>query len=194
MNCFPSEDQRMDSCNSDGCDRVLTLSLHSFVSNVLDNSPLLEQLRSSNKSKRNDKNSKRLRTCTHRVKINDTQGKQHQLMYASLNLNLQWREKFRSHYWSPVPLQYACSGSSPDHIALLPNAHLAQSHFYLSVLLELSPAQFHQWLGEKPYVILRRPCVTSHFTIICVIFRYQNEVFIGHPNDQFVTRYKVPYQ
>jgi hypothetical protein len=192
FDCLPSEVDLMDSCHSDECDRVLSISLHCIVSHVLANSPLLNNLRQSNKPRRIDNNSLRLRTCIHRVKIHDANGKKHQLLFSSLNDNSQWRDKFGANYRSPLTLMYGGGGSTTEHLALFPNAQLADSHFYLSVILDLSPVMFHNWLVDNQYVILRRPCVTNHFTIICVIFRYNNEVFIGHPDDNFASRYKVP--
>ena len=182
----PTLDELLDACFSDvgGC--VISPSLSAMVAQVLS-----ECMSTTRKRKHEVIKSRQIGICTHRVKAS-AQKRGQQMMYASLNRNLNWRDRFGSEYWSSLKLRYADSGMSNDHVSLFHNADDAKTHLYLSILLTLNSSIFHQWLGDNRFVILRRPGDSRPFSTICVIFRSKKEVYIGHPDDQLVARFKVP--
>ena len=67
----------------------------------------------------------------------------------------------------------------------------AEQHLCLNVLLSLAPRKFKAWIGDKPYVILRNPGSVDT-QLLCVLFRHNNELWIGHSHDGLRTRTKVP--
>ena len=67
----------------------------------------------------------------------------------------------------------------------------AEQHLCLNMLITLAPAKFEAWIGDKPYVILRNPgSVASQ--LLCVLFRHNNDLWIGHSHDGLRSRSKIP--
>jgi hypothetical protein len=186
----PTTNEILDACFSNASECVIVISLSATVSIVLNESQSLLSKSTNKKRQYRDIKPQCLGVTTHRA-IPSSRKHTLQLFYASLNLNHQWKNRFGAHYRSPLSLHYANSRRNRDHLSLFTTADDAKTHLFLSIILELQPSMFHQWLGKRSFVILRRPGDGNEFAVVCVIFRILDEVFIGHPDDPLLARHKV---
>jgi hypothetical protein len=181
----PSTNEILDACFSNESECVIVVSLSATVLIVLNESTSQLRKNTNKKQQYRDIKPKCFGVTTHRA-IPSSRKNTIQLFYASLNLNHQWRNQFGAHHRSPLSLHYANSKRNCDHLSLFTIADDAKTHLFLSIILELQLSMFHQWLGKRSFVVLRRPGNGNEFAVVCVIFRILDEVFIGHPDDPFL--------
>jgi hypothetical protein len=166
-------------------ENVIPISLYSAVNDVLSQIMVQQEYTLPILSTKRIKKSSQLGIALHTVR--GSKG----MMYASLNANPYWKNFFGANYRPPVLVGYAGHRCTSNHPSLFRTKEHANTHLYLAILLQLSPILFHRWLGRQRFVILRKPGETNPFSMNCVIFRFKQEVFIGHPDDKLLRRHLI---
>jgi hypothetical protein len=166
-------------------ENVIPISLYSAVNDVLSQIMVQQEYTLPILSTKRIKKSSQLGIALHTVR--GSKG----MMYASLNANPYWKNFFGANYRPPVLVGYAGHRCTSNHPSLFRTKDHANTHLYLAILLQLSPILFHRWLGRQRFVILRKPGETNPFSMNCVIFRFKQEVFIGHPDDKLLRRHLI---
>jgi len=113
--------------------------------------------------------------------------------YAYLSRHMPMHDVFGPTY-RPT-LQFATGGGrgvkEEDGGYVFKTKREAEQHLCLNMLLALAPSKFEVWIGDKPYVILRNPGSVDT-QLLCVLFRHNSDLWIGHSHDGLCSRSRIP--
>ena len=110
------------------------------------------------------------------------------LWYASFHTTGQMRQKLMPNFRLSLSVGLKGNHQKKDQTYVFWQAEHARTYLYILVILEMFPFLFHNWLGSQQFVIIWRPGDTCALSVLFVIFRYKNEVWIGHTDDKLNKR------
>ena len=124
----------------------------------------------------------------------DTEKVKGQLMwYASYKTTSQLHQNLLPKHLMSLSIGFKGHHQKSDNTFLFRRADHARTYLYMSVLLEMFPFLFHNWLGSQRFVIIRRPGDTCAHSVLFMIFRYRNQLWVGHINDKLNKRTMIPF-
>jgi hypothetical protein len=111
--------------------------------------------------------------------------------YVSLCGHNFWKDQFGKGFHSPITY-FGNKGVLRDGKLYFDNPKTASDFFCLSILLKLDSGKFHMVVGENRFVVLQKFGTNHGTSCLCVLFRYNKELWLGHPDDNFQCRTRVP--
>jgi hypothetical protein len=111
--------------------------------------------------------------------------------YASLCHHDFWKDRFGMQFKSPITY-FGKNSVLRDGKLYFDNKKAAADYFSMTVILHLASKRLHTYLGRNRYVVLQKMGTLTPSSLLCVLFQYNKEVWLGHPDDNFQCRTRVP--
>jgi hypothetical protein len=192
IDCVPTVKEIIDVGSQNESRTVLYISLYSVMQNELSHYFVRQKVVAKQTSTVVIDDVSDQSSCID-VSVNTEKVNGRLMWYASYKTTSQLYRNLLPKQLMSLSIGFKGHHQKSDHTFLFCRADHARTYLYMSVLIEMFPFLFHSWLGSQRFVIIRRPGDTCAHSVLFVIFRYKNQVWVGHTNDKLYKRTMIPF-